>query len=226
MKYRNKKILFNIIGAILALLIILMVFFAATMTTLNIVYIKTNVVGYSMLPTLNTHVTEEESEGDVIYINRFKDVKLNDIVVAQWNDKYIIKRLVGLPGDKIEIIETENGYKLLVNDNVLYIKEKHEEDFKSNIGSTNYYFNTTYQTFLNNYENQHLIKEKADGTKYILLGENDYFLIGDNWGRTTDSLSLGSFKREMIIGKVDLIVPYGEEESDYIFKFINKIIFN
>ena len=56
------------------------------------------VVGPSMQPNLK--------EGDILLVNklvyRFKDVKRFDVVVLSQNDKYMIKRVIGIPGDSVE----------------------------------------------------------------------------------------------------------------------------
>lgn len=56
------------------------------------------VIGPSMNPTLN--------EGDIIITNkliyRFKSIERNDIVVISQDEKYMIKRIVGLPGETVE----------------------------------------------------------------------------------------------------------------------------
>jgi len=73
------------------------------------------VVGPSMSPTLK--------EGNIILVNklsyRFKKIKREDIVVVSVKHKYMIKRVIGLPGETVE-------YK----DNKLYINGVYyEEDF-------------------------------------------------------------------------------------------------
>lgn len=56
------------------------------------------VIGLSMNPTLN--------EGDIIitnkFIYRFKSIERNDVVVISQDEKYMIKRIVGLPGETVE----------------------------------------------------------------------------------------------------------------------------
>ena len=76
--------------------------------------IKVN--GESMYPTLE--------EGDIMILNKtayyFNKPKRFDIVVVDMPDEYLIKRVIGLPGEQIE-------YK----DNTLYVDgKKIEENFK------------------------------------------------------------------------------------------------
>ena len=60
----------------------------------------TQVVGSSMSSTLEN--------GDVLILNKFKyrftDIKRGDIISLEYADtKYLIKRVIGLPGDNISI---------------------------------------------------------------------------------------------------------------------------
>ena len=56
-------------------------------------------------------------DGDVMILNKYtyytSDIKRFDIVVIKHEGRYIIKRVIGLPGDKVK-----------VEDNILYINEK------------------------------------------------------------------------------------------------------
>lgn len=124
------------------------------------------VAGSSMDTTLH--------DGQRLIVSRMAYIKNNpkrgDIVIAK-SDKldvdYIIKRVIGLPGDTIEI----KNNKLYINNekiNESYIKEK----------------------MINNEDN-----------KWI-LGENEYFLCGDNRNNSLDSRVLGPFEKSQIFGKV------------------------
>ncbi|QBY87353.1 signal peptidase I [Mesomycoplasma hyopneumoniae] len=71
------------------------------------VYQLINVEGNSMFPTLKN--------GQQIFINNVKKPQRNDVVVFKYKDKILIKRLVGIPGDKLEV--TENS--ILINDELV-----------------------------------------------------------------------------------------------------------
>jgi len=216
MYYRTRRILSNILSGILATLIVAVGFFSVLAISLNIVYIKTSVEGFSMIPTFNLTVEKSNQSGDIIYINRFKDFNVGDVVVAEYNDKYIIKRLVGCPGDIIQIKDDGDTYGLYVNNKLLYSKEKTNGD-TDKIGSSNSYY-MQYLNYINN---------NAKELNYIELGEDEYFLMGDNWGKTSDSLtSNGPFSKSDIVGKVEIVVPFGENEDSYILKTMFKMLFN
>lgn len=159
-----------------------------------------------MQPTLNSNVTQPDIEGDTIFINKYARINRNDIVVAKvnWYEHYIIKRLVGVPGDKIEIKDENTHYAFYVNDNLIYTKEKTGDGSSLNKTGTNGYY-SRYLDFLKNEKYQSIVVNEYENS-YILLGANDYFVMGDNWGHTTDSIEKGPIKRNEIIGKVDLII--------------------
>lgn len=78
---------------------------------LVIIYVVSvqQIVGPSMVPTLN--------DGDIVLLNKFQyrlfKVKRNQVIALNYKQtKYMVKRVIGLPGEKIE-------YK----DNILYIND-------------------------------------------------------------------------------------------------------
>lgn len=205
MSSRSKRIILNITSSILTILIMFVSFFALVNIIFNIVFIRTNVKGFSMLPTLNQNVPSEDIDGDIVYINRFSDFSDSDIVVADvdwWTSGYIIKRLVGSPNDVVQIKDEGDQYSLYVNEEILYTKEKNSD--------TNYYYNSIYLTFFEKYPQNTTINEA--GEKCIKLNENEYLLMGDNWGHSTDCLTGGPAHKDEIIGRVDIIIPYGENQ--------------
>jgi len=73
------------------------------------------VVGPSMSPNYE--------EGNVLLVNKFiyriSNVKRNDVIVLTHGDKYMIKRVIGLPGEKVEY----RNNNLYINGNL--IEEKY-----------------------------------------------------------------------------------------------------
>ena len=107
-------------------------------------FVPIMVSGNSMVPTLNN--------GDVMILNKFSylvnDIKRFDIVVVDYENEYIIKRVIGLPGDYVEYkndILYVNGKK---------IKEEYDREYTED-------FN------LND-----LSIEKIANNYYLVLGDN------------------------------------------------------
>ena len=129
------------------------------------------VVGPSMSPTLK--------EGDVVVVNklvyRFRDIKRNEIVVLSHDEKYMIKRVIGIPGDYVE-------YK----NNILYINgQGYEESFiDKNVIHTDDF--------------------SLKDIGFNVIPEGKYFVVGDNRGDSLDSRSYGLVDKSKIIGKTML----------------------
>ena len=115
---------------------------------------------------------------DEIYY-KFDKLERFDIVVVKYKDvsgksEYIIKRVIGLPG---ETISYENG-KLYVNGK--YVKEKFSHE----------------------------------GTKYfkaVTLGDDKYFVMGDNRKVSLDSRYIGPIDKDDIRGRTIIsIYPFSK----------------
>ncbi len=78
---------------------------------------------------------------DIMILNkisyRFKDIKRLDIVVVKYGKEYIIKRVIGLPGDEIECKEN----KLYINGKLVQEKYVYTEtnDFKIKVDKNEYF---------------------------------------------------------------------------------------
>ena len=143
-------------------------------TYLVVTYVgqRTEVIGSSMYPTLE--------DGDNLIVDkisyRFKDPERFDIIVFPFQyqeDTYYIKRIIGLPGETVQIDEKGNIY---INGEILQESYGREIIFPENIGVA-----------------------KAP----IVLGEDEYFVMGDNRNNSSDSRTeiVGIIHRDDIIGK-------------------------
>lgn len=107
---------------------------------------------------------------------RFHDPERFDIIVFPFQyqaNTYYIKRIIGLPGETVQIME----------DGSIYINgEKLEESY-----------------------GREVIQPETIGraAEPIVLGEEQYFVMGDNRNNSSDSRTdiVGNIKREDIIGK-------------------------
>lgn len=135
-----------------------------------------DVSGSSMCDTLNVVDGEcHQGFGEKIIINEalyiFNEPERNDIVVFKApheegeEERYFIKRIIGIPGDEIEIKNGEVYLKKAGEDK----QEKLAEDYlnETNKGNTKTYYN--YEIFK--------------------VPEGKYFVMGDNRNSSTDSRS-------------------------------------
>jgi len=140
------------------------------------------VKGASMMPTLE--------ENDRVIINRigpkFKSIDRFDIVVIQMKEENYIKRVIGLPGDKIE-------YK----DDQLYINgqkysEPYLDQYKKELTDSGL---LTYDFTLERYFGE------------TTVPEGYYFVLGDNRRISKDSRDpeVGFIAKEKIMGTTSII---------------------
>lgn len=133
---------------------------------------RTKVDGSSMEPML--------SNGDNLIVDkityRFTDPKRYDIIVFPFKyeeNTYYIKRIIGLPGETVQIDDQGSIY---INGELL------EEGY-----------------------GREIIQPDKIGIACnpILLGEDEYFVMGDNRNNSTDSRTevVGNIQREDIIGR-------------------------
>ncbi len=163
-----KKVMREILSTGLYLLIVL------CLTYLVIAFVgqRTEVNGGSMEPTLSD---EDNLIVDKITY-RFSDPERFDIIVFPFKYKektYYIKRIIGLPGETVQIDQQGNIYidGEILNEN--YGKEVIQPD---HIGLA---------------------------SQPITLGDDEYFVLGDNRNNSTDSREsqVGNIKRDDIIGR-------------------------
>ncbi len=143
---------------------------------------RDDVYGNSMYPTLHS--------GDVVFTQKiatyFKSYKRGDIVILDGKDmegydrdEYLIKRVVGLPGETVRIA-----------DGNVYIKAKGSDEF------------TVLQE---SYLPEGLKTEvrpwgKAKGYNEVTLSDDEYYCMGDNRPDSNDSRTLGPFTTKRIKG--------------------------
>lgn len=167
---KASRLLLNVIIVVFCIGI---AYFLASFVTDYIVH-QTTVEGESMEPTL--------ADGDSVLVQRlsyyFRDPERYDVVVfpvgyedTDGKDIYYIKRVIGLPGETVQIIDGSvyiNGSKLTGDKYAL-------SD----------------------------ILESGIAEKPLVLGENQYFVMGDNRNMSTDSRNsyVGLVNKNDIIGE-------------------------
>lgn len=162
------KVLKEMINTLLYLLAVL----CLTWLVIHFVGQRTEVEGASMETTL--------SDGDNLIVDkityRFRDPERFDIIVFPFRYKektYYIKRIIGLPGETVQIDEQGNIY---INGEILVESYGSEVIKPENIGIA---------------------------SEPIVLGEDEYFVMGDNRNNSSDSRTeiVGNIHRDEIIGR-------------------------
>ncbi len=161
-----KKVIKEIISTSLYVLLVL------CLSYLFITFVgqRTEVQGSSMEATL--------SNGDQLIVDkisyRFRDPKRYDIIVFPFryeDNTFYIKRIIGLPGETIQIDGEGN---IWVNGEIL------EESY-----------------------GREMIRDPGLAAEPITLGEDEYFVMGDNRNNSSDSRveAVGNIHRNEIIGR-------------------------
>ncbi len=147
----------------------IVIFVVVILFIIQYVFSVTKVVGNSMHPTLK----DEELFILSKFNYRFTDVKRGDIISLKYaNTKYLIKRVIGLPG--------ENVY---IKDSTLFINnEKFEESYINK--------ELEYDDFY--------LKDLG----YDKIPEGMYLVLGDNRVDSLDSREIGLISKKDIIGKI------------------------
>ena len=127
-----------------------------------------------------------------------------------------IKRLIGLPGDRIEV---QNG-NLIINSNLLEY-ENIREDSKVLKNGRVIKINVLKETLPNgiSYEiYNYLDGSPGDNTKEFVVPENHYFFMGDNRDNSNDSRFWGTVEFNRLVGKAQIIF-FSTEGGSTILEF-------
>lgn len=168
-----KEKIYDIIKELIPYAVILMV----VIIIRSFIITPITVVGDSMFPILKNNELLLLSK--ISY--KLHDIDRFDVVVIK-EDEWIIKRVIGLPGETVKY-----------NDGKLYIDDKEYKDIYGNGYTKDFDLEDIWEAGL---LNNHDLKEK-----YSTIPEGYYLVLGDNREISKDSRSTGLIKEEEIKGK-------------------------
>ena len=152
---------------------------------------KNKITGMSMVPTYN--------EGDEVKVDKRKStlnsLQRGDVVATKTLSTGIpyIKRVVGLPNEKITFITDEETGIV-----TLYLQSADEKGAPTSEDI----FEESYIKEPMNKNLDDVYKDENGGPLTIISGDDEYILLGDNRNNSYDSRELGSIHISKIKGKV------------------------
>ena len=155
--------------------------------------------GKSMLPTYNS-----SSGQDTVYVHE-DNFTYGDVILVDIGSKVIIKRVIGLSGDQIQIKKVNGDYRIFRNSVML------EEDYIYDISGN---ANTCYSFYNIFAENK---PEYFNDEGVMTVGYNEVFALGDNRDVSKDSSIYGNFDYSQVTGKVFYSVGANENPTLSIF---------
>lgn len=147
--------------AVLAVLTLLCLLLGAAVVTFKLTGLKfCTVDGHSMDDTL--------FDGERLILNPSAEPRFGDVVVFDYGGSYLVKRVIGLPGDTV-----------MVANGVLYVNSvRYSEPYLSEVNT----------------------QEFRKSTFSVKVGEDEYFVMGDNRDNSRDGRSFGCIPGEALTG--------------------------
>lgn len=187
---------------------------------LNIIiaeYPKKKILETSTRYTVNSMISADAEPtlliNDRVVIDRFyfreNEMERGDLVILEIGDddysNNLVKRCVGLPGDKVEV----KDYLLYINDELVdtySIKVEPEEEFHKFLSKHKHSTKEEVVKLIEYYEDN----LKNDGP--IIVEDNTYYFLGDNRTNSVDSRQWGLITKEKVVGKA-LYIAYSRTFS-------------
>ncbi len=166
-----------------------------TLRRMNVALLA-RVDGQSMMPTLQ--------DGDIMFCSSLAKPSQGDIVCVKRDDgTWVVKRLVGMPGDEVlhkAIFSSTN--KIVYAGNTVLVNGSDEfNDYKEGLKC---------DVVVDNFTNEDGdIEINPPGTTLVHLAEDECFIVGDNRDDSLDSRRYGPVKMEQVKAKV--LVNFSEK---------------
>jgi len=191
---------------------------ATALIIFSSVTVECVVIGSSMQPTFNENI---KAGNDVVYVNSMNnEYGFGDIVVIDIDDTDpIIKRVIGVGGDVIDILFNEDyGYKIEINGKLIeedYLKYDYEQpdpNMQDGVASTYLRFHTELK--------DQFPELFVDGK--LVVPDGEVFVLGDNRHDSKDSTYYGTFSEQEIVGKVELVRYHDQSEFWFYCSYVTQ----
>lgn len=197
--------------ALLGILLAIAVFVCGVIIYFNVTHNYYVVYGPSMSPTLNNGIIDVNESKDGVFVSKVKSYTRGDIIVLDKNygiegetERFVIKRLIAIEGDKINVILYDGNYRISLikagESEPVLLEEEYLLDY-----SVNQKLYINFNAMINE------LSLQTDESGYITIPENNVFIIGDNRNNSADSSTYGPKHEESVVGKVDYIA-YGNTD--------------
>lgn len=172
----------------------------------NFVAHPVRVDGKSMYPTLKDGEFGFTNVGGVL----LNGVERGDIVVVTMEEEgqktHWVKRVIGLPGDTVSCVNDVVYINGKVLDETKYIDPDYRQSCIDNI--KDHYFNKVPNSDLGDNKRNYNpdVEDQYVDFKEVTLGDDEYFVMGDNRPFSKDSRYVGPVKKSQIFAKKMLVL--------------------
>ena len=241
----EKKSDYHVNGALYSFFYVFGIVFLFSLFIFQILLTPITVVGRSMQPTINTSVVSDTDDEhcDYVYYQKSNRYENDDIVivenanktyVARYDVEFFIKRVIACPTQTITFFLTNSTtsgfvttffYDIIVKDkngNIINLEDKYlTEEMSFTSTDITFTSSTWFKTIFSNLANELLPDEERKFE--LILGKNEYFVMGDNRDESEDSRYFGPVKYNDISGDVKIHIPYGKTIFYGIWQYLKSI---
>lgn len=121
----------------------------------------------------------------------FQKLSLTSMGRHSWESRFMLKRIIGVPGDRVRI-----------DDFQAFVQTGDSGFFLSEFETSNHKYDILRGELPDGWGDSRIISSDMDE---IVLGEDEYFVLGDNRGESSDSRHWGPVSSDQIIGRAILI---------------------
>jgi len=168
------------------------------------------------------------TDGQAVFVSMGENYTYEDIVVGyNPSDIKIIKRVIGLGGDKISYVLNNQGFydTLIIYKNTSEVVVLQESYVENKIPSGQWVsgitiYSSYYEFFVNKYESRKTFEDieyNNELIKFLVIPESSVYVLGDNRIASIDCSTYGAIESNSITGKVHIAV---QKESFYFWDIL------